>query len=126
MDDDIRKMLEDEIKKELKEISHFQPGSEGRAEAIDDLTKLYRLKMDEDKQELELMNFVKDKNKESVINSESDKDRYIKIGLDLANLILPLWFYAVWMKRGFKFEEKGTFGSPTFRSLFTWFKPTRR
>ena len=35
-------------------------------------------------------------------------------------------FYAAWMKRGFKFEENGTYTSTTFRGLFNRFKPTKK
>ena len=52
-------------------------------------------------------------------------DRYVKMGLAIAELILPLTFYAYWMKRGLKFEETGTFTSTTFRGLFGHFRPTK-
>ena len=57
---------------------------------------------------------------------EQSIDRYVKVGIAAAELIAPLIFYAVWMRRGFKFEETGTFGSTTFRNLFNRFKPTAK
>ena len=55
-----------------------------------------------------------------------EKDRYFRLGIEVAGIILPLIFYAAWMKRGFRFEENGTFTSTTFRGLFNRFKPTRK
>lgn len=52
-------------------------------------------------------------------------DRYVKLGAEIAGIVLPLMFYAVWMKRGFEFEKTGTFTSPTFRTLFSRFRPTK-
>ena len=56
---------------------------------------------------------------------EQVKDRYFRIGMEAAGIILPLVFYAVWMRRGLKFEETGTYTSTTFRGLFNRFKPTK-
>ena len=53
-------------------------------------------------------------------------DRYVRIGVATAELVLPLVFYGVWMSRGLKFEETGTFTSQTFKNLFNLFKPTRK
>ena len=53
-------------------------------------------------------------------------DRWIKIGTTVLEITLPLMFYAHWMRKGFKFEETGTFTSTTFRGLFSHFKPTKR
>ena len=54
------------------------------------------------------------------------KENIFKWCLGIAELILPLMFYAKWMKVGLKFEETGTFTSSTFRGLFTHFKPTKK
>ena len=58
--------------------------------------------------------------------AEQVKDRYIRLGIAAAEIILPLIFYSKWMKKGFKFEETGTFTSTTFRGLFNRFKPTKK
>ena len=57
---------------------------------------------------------------------ESIKDRYFRLGIAAAELILPLMFYGIWMKRGFAFEKDGTFTSQTFRGLFSRFRPTKK
>lgn len=96
-----KKMLEKEIQAEITRLSTLTPGTKEHQDAIDELSKLYRLKIDE------------------------ANDRYFKLAADAANLIVPLIFYGVWMKRGFKFEETGTFTSTTFRGLFNRFRPTK-
>ena len=57
---------------------------------------------------------------------EQKKDRYFRLGLETAGLVLPLIFYGIWMRKGFKFEETGTFTSTTFRGLFNRFRPTKK
>ena len=123
MNDEIRKQLEKEISDELETISDLEFGSEEEARAIDNLTKLYKLKLEEDesKRKIEEERNFKDKQlKEQV------KDRYFRTGISAGEIILPLIFYAVWMNKGFKFEETGTFTSGTFRNLINCFKPKKR
>lgn len=58
-------------------------------------------------------------------NKEARVDRLIKICIDGATIMIPIFFYGKWMKRGFIFEETGTFTSSTFKNLFSKFKPTK-
>ena len=53
-------------------------------------------------------------------------DRYFKAGIAVAELLIPLMFYGIWMRKGFKFEETGTYTSTTFRGLFNRFRPTKK
>ena len=118
MDEEIRKLLEEEIKREIRDLSTLEPGSKEKSTAIEDLAKLYRLRIDETRNED--IQFKKDQLREQV------KDRYFRLGVEAVSIILPLMFYATWMKRGFRFEETGTFTSTTFRGLFNRFKPTKK
>ena len=130
MDEEIRKLLEEEIKREIRDLSTLEPGSKEKSTAIEDLAKLYRLRIEETRNEWDFnekyesrdsdMQFKKDQLEEQV------KDRYFKLGVEVASIILPLMFYAAWMKRGFRFEETGTYTSTTFRGLFNRFKPTKK
>jgi len=130
MDEEIRKLLEEEIKAEIRDLSTLEPGSKEKSTAIEDLAKLYKLRIEETKNEWDFnekyesrdndIQFKKDQLEEQV------KDRYFRFGVEAAGIILPLIFYAIWMKRGFKFEETGTYTSTTFRGLFNRFKPTKK
>jgi hypothetical protein len=130
MIEDIRDLLEEEIKTEIRNLSTLEAGSKEKSTAIEDLAKLYRLRIEETRNEWDFnekyesrdsdIQFKKDQLKEQV------KDRYFRLGVEAASIILPLIFYAAWMKRGFRFEETGTYTSTTFRSLFNRFKPTKK
>jgi hypothetical protein len=58
--------------------------------------------------------------------AEQIKDRYFRVGIATAELIVPLIFYGIWMRKGFKFEETGAYTSTTFKGLFNRFKPTKK
>jgi hypothetical protein len=126
-------LLEREIESCLGELSDIRLDEEKKSEAIDNVVKLYRLYNEGSKSEEELnlnrerFEFEKRKlEKDDAIraleNSERKKDRIIKIVLDSSSIILPLIFYGIWMRRGFEFEENGSYTSATFRNLFGQFK----
>ncbi len=137
MSDEIKKELEKEILKEIQDLSALESGSKEKDSAIENLATLYKLNIEEVKIEHEAMEKAFDRGsadetsardlklKQQMLN-ESIKDRYFKLGLDVAGLIVPIIFYGIWMGRGLKFEETGTFTSTTFRGLFNRFKPTQK
>lgn len=151
----LKDLLSEEIKTQIQDLSELSPGSLEKSKAIDDLATLYKLKIEETKMELDFdekqarremdkENRLKDdalkeqqlKDENSVHErdelirkeqmTEQVKDRYIRLCIAAAEIILPLIFYSKWMKKGFKFEETGTFTSTTFRGLFNRFKPTKK
>lgn len=155
MGENIKELLNEEIAAEIRAISSLDSGSEKRSKAIDDLAKLYRLRIEEAKSELD----AEDKRSQRILEKEANireneikksqldeqikadvqdeqfkrvqieeqvKDRYFKIGIAAAELLIPLMFYGAWMRKGFKFEETGTYTSTTFRGLFNRFRPTKK
>lgn len=135
MSDEIKKELEKEILKEIQDLSALESGSKEKGSAIENLATLYKLIIEEVKIEHEAMEkafdrgsadetSVRDLELKQRTLDESIKDRYFKLGLDVAGLIVPIIFYNIWMGRGLKFEETGTYTSTTFRGLFNRFKPT--
>lgn len=151
----LKDLLSEEIKTQIQDLSKLDPGSAEKSKAVDDLATLYKLKIDETKMELDFdekqarrkmdkENRLKDdaikeqqlkeensvRERDELIRkeqlTEQVKDRYIRLGIAAAEIILPLIFYSKWMKKGFKFEETGTFTSTTFRGLFNRFKPTKK
>jgi len=130
MDEEIRKLLEEEIKTEIRDLSTLEPGSKEKSTAIEDLAKLYKLRIEETKNEWDFSEKYDaregDKQLKKDQLEEQVKDRYFRFGVEAAGIMLPLIFYAIWMKRGFKFEETGTYTSTTFRGLFNRFKPTKK
>ena len=137
MKEELKNLLVEEIKSEIQDLSSLSPGSKEKSTAIEDLAQLYKLKIEESKLDIERTEKIKRRvmdtniqNNDATLKdfqmSEQVKDRYFRLGIAAAEIILPLVFYAAWMKRGFKFEEKGTYTSTTFRGLFNRFKPTKK
>ena len=155
MSENIKELLNEEIAAEIQAISSLNSGSEEKSKAIEDLAKLYRLRIEETKSELD----AEDKRSRRTLESEANvreneikksqldeqikadvqdeqykrsqldeqvKDRYFKVGIAAAELLIPLMFYGIWMRKGFKFEETGTYTSTTFRGLFNRFRPTKK
>ncbi|WP_304859239.1 hypothetical protein [uncultured Bacteroides sp.] len=144
MDEQIRQALADEILSQLNGLSNLEPGSKEQQTAVENVTKLYRLgledvkadtdydervrrrEMDEQHEQNELDKQACEEQFKKDQLAEQTKDRYFKLGVEVAGIVLPLIFYATWMKRGFKFEETGTYTSTTFRGLFNRFRPTKK
>lgn len=130
MGEENRSLLEEEIRTEIKRLGSLESGSEEHSSAVDSLTKLYKLKLEEDRNATEHLEKAGsreiDQDFKAAQLAESIKDRYFRVGIAAAELVLPLMFYSVWMRRGFKFETEGTFTSQTFRGLFSRFKPTKK
>lgn len=129
MGEEIKELLEEEIKFEIENLGSLEAGSQQHSAAVESLAKLYKLKIEEDKSSMDYDEKKESRNTEIYIKrnqmDEAVKDRYFRLGIAAAELILPLMFYGVWMNRGFKFEKDGTYTSQTFRGLFNRFKPTK-
>ena len=152
---EIKSLLDEVIEAEIAYVGSLSPEDEKKSKAIQHLADLHKLRSDEIKAktdadekrlrramdskqhraELTLKERQADGDEAARANEEQFKqhqlndqvlDRYVKIGVATAELVLPLVFYGVWMKRGLKFEETGTFTSQTFKNLFNRFKPTRK
>lgn len=125
MNENTRDLLNEEILNEIKNLCVMKKGEEEYSAAVDGLVKLYKIKLDEEKA---IEEFVEKQRRYSMDErqlTQQTKIGYFKIGIDIAGIVLPLIFYGIWMKKGFKFEETGTFTSATFRGLFNRFKPTK-
>ena len=155
MGENIKELLNEEIAAEIQAITPLDQGREEKAKAIEELAKLYRLRIEETKSELD----AEDKRSRRTLESEASvreneikksqlneqikadvqdeqykrsqldeqvKDRYFRLGIAAAELLIPLMFYGIWMRKGFKFEETGTYTSTTFRGLFNRFRPTKK
>ena len=121
--DETRKLLVEEIKSQNEDISGMATGSEEKSNAIEDLSSLYKLKLEEDKLTTD---FGEKKLSEDLRLKEQSKDRKVKVCIATAELIVPLIFYGIWMRQGFKFEKDGIIASTTFRGLINRFRPTKK
>lgn len=135
MEDNIRIALDEVIKDEIESLKTTRP--ENKDKAVMNLTELYRLRIDEMKNEMEykikdqiriddIERFVRDEQIKKLQIEKEQRDRYIRTGVEVAGIVLPLVFYGRWMKKGLEFEQTGTFTSKTFQGLTKLFKPTKR
>lgn len=133
----IKDLLNEEIAMEIQNLSEFKAGSDEKSSAIDDLTKLYKLRIEENKSEWDADENYDRRVMEGEANTKDDelkqkqleeqvKERYFRVGVAAAELMVPLIFYGIWMRKGFKFEETGTYTSKTFTGLINRFRPTKK
>ncbi len=119
MDQTMEETLDRQIQVEIEKLSVMEDGSEEKSRAIEGINKLYRLKIDQDKNESDaLIETVK-------ANNQTLADR-AKLVIDIMGIIVPIGFYGIWMKRGFEFEKEGFYTSKTFQGLTKFFKPTKK
>lgn len=58
--------------------------------------------------------------------AEQKKDRYVRIGIAAAELMVPLVFFAKIYQMGYDLEKDGTFTVQTLKNLIRFVKPTKR
>ena len=148
MNEDIITMLDEQIKAELGDLANLTVGSKEHTEAIEGLAKLYRLRIDDSKAAMEYNKEIDDENfrrdqmeqektqhQEQVEREEQSrkeqlaeqkKDRYIKIGIAAAELMVPLVFFAKIYQMGYDLEKDGTFTVQTLKNLIRFVKPTKQ
>ena len=133
----IKDLSNEEIATEIQNLSELKAGSDEKSSAIDDLAKLYKLRIEENKSEWDADEKYGRRVMEGEANTKDDelkqkqleeqvKERYFRVGVAAAELMVPLIFYGIWMRKGFKFEETGTYTSKTFTGLINRFKPTKK
>lgn len=152
MNVELKELLGEEIKNQITNLSSMEPGSEEHSKAIESLTKLYRLKIDDDKNEIDdnekhnrrsmdkeqqiLDAELKQKQlevdteireceldlKEDQLREES-KNRWINVGLQVGLTVLGIVAYDIWNRRGLRFEETGSITSPQTRNLYSKMLP---
>lgn len=116
---EIKKLLDDAIETEINNLNSASD-KDKKSEVIKNLAALHKLRIEEIKTETE----IEEKSERRAMDKaahdedatlkafqldENTLDRYAKIGIAAAELVLPLMFYGVWMSRGLRFEETGTF-----------------
>lgn len=115
----IRTLLDEKIEENLKLLSKCRVGSQEANAVLDELSKLEGFRIEE----LKLENDKEDKE-----NHRKDQlfDRWITFGLQVGATVLPLLAYDIWYRRGLRFEETGTIGSPMVRNLMSKLIPNKK
>ena len=113
MYDEIKAKLDEEIMDQLSVLSDMDVGSDKRKTAVDDLVKLYRLRIEETKNDRDFIEGVNAREREEQFKKEQIvdqvKERKFRFGMAAAELLIPLIFYASMFYSGLDFEKEGTF-----------------
>lgn len=119
----VNELLDEVIETELLNLSDMETGSEGRSNAVKDLTELYKLRIEEAKAEQARA----DSRAEAEMKHEQAKSQttfqWLNIGAQLFIAGCGLIAYNSWFHDGLKFEETGTVRNPWTRSLMTKMLP---
>lgn len=137
MNEELMAMLDETIRAGIEELSSINPESKEYSDAVENLAKLYKLRIEDSKAAMEYNKEIDNDQfrKEQMEKEEQARkeqlaeqriDRYVRIGIAVIELITPIIFYDIWMRRGFEFEKTDSFTSMTFKGLINRFRPTKK
>lgn len=132
----ISEKLDENIERSLDKIASLDIGSKEMSSAIDQTVQLHRLRMEELKLESEVNDRearriceVQNRSFDEIARDEElkekKKDRYFKIGVAAAELILPLALYGWLSYVGYAREFDGVVTSDTLKRVLNSIKPKR-
>lgn len=124
---EIKSLLDEVIEEEIANLELYD--GEEKSQAIKDIAQLHKLRIEEIKTEAELEEKRERLDQDELASQRQAKDskvdRIVKVCVSAVELLVPLGFYGLWMKQGFRFEETGSFTSTTFKNLLSRFRPTK-
>lgn len=137
MKKELAEKLDVEISDAISELSGMSIKDEKYSTAADNLQRLCRIQLDQDRfyEENKMRNsqltkeisFHVDENKlKKEQFSEQKKEKWFRVGLTVFEVCVPIAFYSIWMHKGLEFEKNGNLTSPVFRNLWSKFKPTKK
>jgi hypothetical protein len=100
-------LLNGQIEADILGLSTMESGSEEKQKEVENLTKLYKLQIEESRNEREA--------EEARKKTKIDK---VKTGAEIGLGVLNVGTLCYWMHKTFKFEEIGTITSCCGRSVF--------
>lgn len=129
-DKQLNVMLEDVLKGEIEKIPDLQAGSKEHSEQVNAVATLYKLNIEEIENERSFQERCErtlDTEREFKLKQDEARSRFwigvAGVAKDIGIAVGTMIAYGLWMKKGFQFEETGTFTSTTFRNFFGKFKP---
>jgi glutaredoxin len=125
MNKTIIELMEKEIISLIEELSMYDPGSEEYKEISKAIDGLYVTLNKEKSLALEETKLEKTSELEEKTHKDNRVMGYVKTGVELASIVVPVIFYGIWMKRGLEFEQEGSYTSATFKGLVSKFKTTK-
>lgn len=109
--DEIERALDERIMKDLKALNEKDFKPEERKEAIEQLSKIYRLRLDEKQIDNE--------------NESRNWGRKLKMGLEVAGIAIPNGVVVWSIIKTFQEDAKGIIPSQTTRRVIGWIKPQK-
>lgn len=125
MKDKIQGLLDEVIVEEIRNLSDLEAGSKEKSAAVEDLTNLYKLKIEEAKIEQAKIEKSEEKDMKQAQLKSQALDRWINIGVQVGLAIGGWVAYDIWNRRGLRFEETGTITSPMTRNLISRMLPKK-
>ena len=136
MEGKIRTLLDETIEVKLRNLTQLSTNESVKSREVDELTQLYKLRIEEAKLEVDRLDKAKQRENEQTerlteLGFKSDQlkaqklDRWVNVGMQVG-LALGGWIaYDIWNRRGLKFEETGTITSPMTRNLISRMLPKK-
>ena len=105
MNDEIKEMLDENLKANLETLSNLDVESEEYKKVAENLTVLYKLKLEDDKVKNELIDKTSNREREEKYKKKqfifNCVEQGVKVGIVVIEVAVPIAFYTVWMRAGF-------------------------
>ena len=125
---ELKEKLNKELERELGELEGLELGSDQMQKAAATIETMHKLRMNEvnSDRDLEVKKAeLKAKEKELALETKKAKDAkviaFVGTGVTLGTFAIKLVNDNLWMAKGFKFEETGTFCSKVFGEIWRGF-----
>lgn len=125
MKENAQNLLDEVIVNEIKNLSLMETGSQQKSTAIEDLTQLYKLKIEEAKIKQAENDRLEEKEFRKTQEKSQFLDRCINVGLQIGLAVGGWIAYDIWNRRGLRFEETGTITSQWTRNLLSKMVPKK-
>lgn len=125
---ELKEKLNKELERELDELEGLELGSDQMQKAAATIEMMHKLRMNEvnSDRDLEVKKAeLEAKEKELALETKKAKDAkviaFVGTGVTLGTFAIKLVNDNLWMAKGFKFEETGTFCSKVFGEIWRGF-----
>lgn len=125
---ELKEKLNKELERELGELEGLELGSDQMQKAAATIEMMHKLRMNEvnSDRDLEVKKAeLEAKEKELMLETKKAKDAkviaFVGSGITLGTFAIKLVNDNLWMAKGFKFEETGTFCSKVFGEIWRGF-----
>ena len=125
---ELKEKLDKELERELGELEGLELGSDQMQKAAATIEMMHKLRMNEvnSDRDLEVKKAeLEAKEKELTLETKKAKDAkviaFVGTGVTLGTFAIKLVNDNLWMAKGFKFEETGTFCSKVFGEIWRGF-----